>query len=419
MIRHPVTLAAALAACLAAASAAGLVGAPAALAQDKTAPADLATVKIGVLNDRSGVYSDSTGEGAVIAARLALEDFKPAEHGLSVEIVSADHQNKPDIGAALTRAWYDRDGVDAVFDVPTSSVALAVNAITKEKNKVFVNSGGGTPDLTGAQCTPNTVHWTYDTVALATSNGKAMLKRGGDTWFFLAADYAFGLALERDTRAVVLKNGGKVLGTVKTPFPTADFSSFLIQAQGSGAKVIGLANAGGDAANAIKQAHEFGIRESGQALAALLISSTDIHALGTTIAQGLTLTEAFYWDLNDQTRAFSERFAKLDGGRKPTAYQAGVYGGFLHYLKAVAALHSAKDGAAVVAKMKEMPTDDPLFGKGTIRADGRKIHDMYLFEVKKPAESKGEWDLYNILAVNPGKDVFRPLNEGGCPLVKG
>ncbi|GJE58293.1 ABC transporter substrate-binding protein [Methylobacterium trifolii] len=391
-----------------------LAGAQAASAEDKA----LVPVKVGVLNDRSGVYFDSTGEGAVVAARLALEDFRPAEHGLSVEIVSADHQNKPDVGAAVTRQWYDRDGVDAVFDVPTSSVALAVNQITKERNKVFVNSGGGTPDLTGAQCTPNTVHWTYDTVALANSNGKAMLKRGGDTWFFLAADYAFGLALERDTRAVVLKNGGTVLGTVKTPFPSADFSSFLIQAQGSGAKVIGLANAGGDAANAIKQAHEFGIRQGGQALAALLISSTDIHALGTTIAQGLTLTEAFYWDLNDGTRAFSERFARLSNGKKPTAYQAGVYGGLLHYLKAVAALHAANDGAQVVAKMKEMPTDDPLFGKGTIRADGRKIHDMYLFEVKAPAESTGEWDLYKLVATNPGKDVFRPLEEGGCPLVK-
>ena len=386
---------------------------PAAAAQGQT------PVKIGVLTDRSGVYADIAGEGSLVAARMAVEDFKAADKGLKVEVISADHQNKPDVGSAIARQWYDRDGVDMIIDGVTSSVALAINQVTKEKNRTFIDTGAGTADLTGVQCTPNTVHWVYDTVALANGTGGAMVKRGGDTWFFLTADYVFGQTLQRDTTAVVTKNGGKVVGSVKTPFPTADFSSFLLQAQGSGAKVIGLANAGGDAANAIKQAHEFGIRESGQALAALLISSTDIHALGTTIAQGLTLTEAFYWDLNDRTRAFSERFAKRDGGRKPTAYQAGVYGGFLHYLKAVAALHSAKDGAAVVAKMKDMPTDDPLFGKGTIRADGRKIHDMYLFEVKTPAQSKGEWDLYNVLAINPGKDVFRPLNEGGCPLVKG
>ncbi|GJE45727.1 hypothetical protein AEGHOMDF_4927 [Methylobacterium soli] len=305
------------------------------------------------------------------------------------------------------------------MDVVTSSVALAINQVTREKNKVHINSGAGSADLTGSQCTPNTVHWTYDTAALANGTGGAMVKRGGDTWFFITADYAFGQALQRDTSAVVTKNGGKVVGSVKTPFPNSDFSSFLLQAQASKAKVIGLANAGGDTINAVKQAAEFGITEGGQALAGLLIFSSDIHSLTPKVAQGLVLTEPFYWDLNDATRSFSDRFAKLFGGKKPTAAQAGVYAGTLHYLKAVEAQKSARDGAATVAKMKELPTDDPLFGKGEIRADGRKIHDMYLFEVKKPAESKGEWDLYKLLATIPGKEAFRPLNEGGCPLVKG
>ncbi|WP_336488084.1 ABC transporter substrate-binding protein [Methylobacterium nigriterrae] len=389
------------------------VGSVAARAQD------MVPVKIGVLNDRSGVYSDISGEGSVVAARMALEDFKPAEHGLKVDIISADHQNKPDVGSAIARQWYDRDGVDLIVDVVTSSVALAVNQVTREKNKVHINSGAGTADLTGSQCTPNTVHWTYDTAALANGTGGAMVKRGGDTWFFVTADYAFGQALQRDTSAVVTKNGGKVIGSVKTPFPNSDFSSFLLQAQSSGAKVIGLANAGGDTINAVKQAAEFGITEGGQALAGLLIFSSDIHSLTPRVAQGLVLTEPFYWDLTDATRSFSDRFAKQFGGKKPTAAQAGVYAGILHYLKAVEALKSAKDGAATVAKMKEIPTDDPLFGKGEVRPDGRKIHNMYLFEVKKPAESKGEWDLYKLLATIPGKEAFRPLNEGGCPLVKG
>ena len=376
-------------------------------------------VKIGVLGDRSGVYSDISGEGSVVAARLAVEDFAKIDPSVKVELISADHQNKPDVGAALARQWYDRDGVDMVIDGVTSSVALAINQVTREKNKAFIDTGAGTADLTGPQCTPNTVHWVYDTVALANGTGGAMVKRGGDTWFFLTADYVFGQTLQRDTSAVVTKNGGKVVGSVKTPFPTADFSSFLLQAQGSGAKVIGLANAGGDTINAIKQAGEFGITEGGQALAGLLVFSSDVYSLGTKVAQGLVLTEPFYWDLNDGTRAFSDRFAKQMNGRKPTANHAGVYAGILHYLKAAAALKDVKDGAKTVAKMKEIPTDDPLFGKGTIRVDGRKIHDMYLFEVKKPAESKDPWDLYKTLATIPGNEVFRPLNEGGCPLVKG
>jgi branched-chain amino acid transport system substrate-binding protein len=374
------------------------------------------SVKIGVLNDRSGVYADITGEGSVIAARMAAEDFKAAEKGLKVEIVSADHQNKPDVGSNIARQWYDRDGVDVITDVPTSSVALAINQITREKNKIFINSGAAASDLTGAQCSPNTVHWTYDTVMLANGTGGAMVKAGGDTWYFLTADYAFGHALERDTTAVIQKNGGKVLGSVKTPFPGTDFSSFLLQARSSKAKVIGLANAGGDTINSIKQAGEFGITQAGQKLAGLLVFSSDIKALGLKTAQGLALTESFYWDNDEGTRAFSKRFGEKFGGKMPTMVQAGVYAGVLHYLKAVEALKD-KDAAKVMAKMKEMPTDDPLFGKGVIRADGRKIHDAYLFEVKKPAESKGEWDLYKLVSKIPGDQAFRPLDQGGCPLV--
>jgi branched-chain amino acid transport system substrate-binding protein len=375
------------------------------------------SVKAGVLNDRSGIYADLAGEGSVIAARMAVEDFKAADKGIKVEIVSADHQNKPDVGSTIARQWYDQDGVDLILDVPTSSVALAVSQITKEKNKIMINSGAGTSDLTGKACTPNTIHWTYDTYALAQGTGGAMVKAGGDTWFFLTADYAFGHALERDTTAVVTKAGGKVLGSVKTPFPGTDFSSFLLQAQASKAKVIGLANAGGDTINSVKQASEFGITQGGQKLAGLLTFISDVHALGLQAAQGLVLTESFYWDKDDGTRAWSERFAKLNGGKKPTMVQAGVYSGMLHYLKAVEATKS-KDTAKVMAKMKEMPTDDPLFGKGSIRPNGRKMHDMYLYEVKKPSESKGPWDYYKLIATLPAEQAFQPLAETGCPLVK-
>jgi branched-chain amino acid transport system substrate-binding protein len=376
------------------------------------------SVKLGVLNDRSGVYSDLTGEGSVIAARMAVEDFKAPEKGIKVDIVAADHQNKPDVGASIARQWYDQEGVDVILDVPTSSVALAVNGLAREKNKILINSGGGTSDLTGSQCSPNTVHWTYDTWALANGTGSAMVKRGGTTWFFVTADYAFGHALERDTSALVTKAGGKIVGTVRHPFPGQDFASFLLQAQSSGAKVIGLANAGGDFTNTMKQAAEFGIVQGGQSLAGLLVFITDVHSLGLQVAQGLVMTEAFYWDQNDQTRAWSKRFAERNGGKMPTMVHAGVYAGALHYLKAVEALKD-KDTAKVMAKMKEMPTEDPLFGKGLIRPDGRKIHDMYLFEVKKPSESKAPWDLYKQLATIPADQAFRPLNEGGCPLVKG
>ena len=374
-------------------------------------------LKIGVLNDRSGIYADLAGEGSVIAARMAVEDFKAADKGITVEIVSADHQNKPDVASTIARQWYDQEGVDVIVDVPTSSAALAVYDISRETNKVFINSGAATSDLTGSKCSPNTVHWTYDTWALANGTGGAMVQTGGKKWFFLTADYAFGHALERDTTAVVKAAGGEVVGSVRHPFPGTDFSSFLLQAQSSGAEVIGLANAGGDTINSIKQAAEFGITQGGQALAGLLVFLTDVHALGLQTAQGLVLTESFYWDLNDGTREWSKRFAEKNGGKMPTMVQAGVYAGVLHYLKAVDAL-DGKDSAAVMAKMKEMPTDDPLFGKGTIRVDGRKIHDMYLFKVKSPDQSKGEWDYYETVATIPADKAFRPLNEGGCELVK-
>ncbi len=375
------------------------------------------SIKAGVLNDRSGIYADLAGEGSVVAARMAVEDFKAADKGIKVEIVSADHQNKPDVGSTIARQWYDQDGVDLILDVPTSSVALAVSQITKEKNKVNINSGAGSSDLTGKACNANTIHWTYDTYALAQGTGGAMVKAGGDSWFFLTADYAFGHALERDATAIITKAGGKVVGSVKTPFPGTDFSSFLLQAQASKAKVIGLANAGSDTTNAIKQAGEFGIVAGGQKLAGLLVFISDVHALGLQAAQGLVLTESFYWDRDDGTRAWSERFAKLNGGKKPTMVQAGVYSGLLHYLKAVEATKS-KDSATVVAKMKEMPTDDPLFGKGSIRPNGRKMHDMYLYEVKKPSESKGPWDYYKQVSVLPAEQAFQPLAETGCSLVK-
>ena len=375
-------------------------------------------VKIGVLNDMSGTYADIAGPGSLWAARKALEDFGAAANGLSVEIVAADHQNKPDVGSSIVRQWIDVDKVDVIVDVPTSSVALAINGAIKEKNKVFLASGPAIADLTGKACTPNTVHWTYDSYGQASGTGSAVVKTGGDTWFFLTADYAGGQALERDAEAVVLKNGGKVLGRVRHPFPNQDFSSFLLQAQASKAKIIGLANAGNDTINAIKQAAEFGIVERGQQLAGLLVFITDVHAMGLKTAQGLVLTEAWYWDLNDNNRAFAKEFSAVHGGKHPTMVQAGVYSAVTHYLKAVAAVKSAADGAAVVAKMKELPSEDKLFGKGTLRADGRHLHDLYLFEVKKPAESKGPWDYYKLRATIPASEAWRPIDQGDCPLMK-
>jgi branched-chain amino acid transport system substrate-binding protein len=353
-----------------------------------------------------------------VAARLAFGEGGEKVGGSAVEVVFADHQNKPDVGTSIVRQWFDRDGVDAVLDVGTSSVALAVNEVVREKNKVHLNTGAATSDLTGKACSFNTVHWVYDTWALANGTGKAVLKAGGDTWFFLTADYAFGHALERDVSSVVKASGGKVLGSVRHPLNTADFSSFLLQAQGSKAKIIGLANAGGDTTNAIKQAAEFGIVKGGQKLAGLLVFITDIHALGLRNAQGLQFTEAFYWDLNEQTRAWSKRFAQKHNGKMPTSVQAGVYSAALHYLKAIAQTKSDGDGKTVVAKMKELPADDPIFGKGTIREDGRKIHPMYLFEVKSPDQSKAPWDYYRLVTTIPAAEAFRPLDQGDCPLVK-
>jgi len=374
-------------------------------------------IKIGIMNDQSGTYADLAGPGSVVAARMAVEDFGAAKKGLKVEILVADHQNKPDVGSSIARQWFDADKVDVIVDVPTSSVVLAVNQIAREKNKALIVSTGATSDLTGKSCSPNAIHWTYDTWALANGTGSAIVKTGGDTWFFLTADYKFGHDLERDTEAVVVKNGGKVLGKVRHPFPSSDFSSFLLQAQASKAKIIGLANAGADTTNAIKQGAEFGIVKGGQQFAGLLVFLTDVHALGLEKAQGLLLTETFYWDLNDRTRAFSRRFAERHRQAMPTMAQAGVYSAVLHYLKAVEALKD-DDGPKVIAKMKEMPTDDPVFGKGQIRADGRKIHPAYLFEVKKPSESKGPWDYYKLRHTIPAEQAFRPMDQGECPLVK-
>tara|TARA_R110001599_G_scaffold64578_6_gene181938 strand:+ start:1455 stop:2657 length:1203 start_codon:yes stop_codon:yes gene_type:complete len=379
---------------------AAMTGAPA-MAQD-------IAVKLGVLNDRSGIYADLSGEGSVVAARMAVEDFKASEKGMKVEIISADHQNKPDIGSNITRQWFDVDGVNAILDVPTSSVALAVADIAAEKNGVLLNSGAGSTSLTREQCRPTTVHWTYDTAALANGTGAAMTKAGGKKWFFLTADYAFGHSLEENTTKVVEANGGEVVGQVNVPFPTQDFSSFLLQAQGSGADVIGLANAGGDTVNAIKQASEFGITQAGQKLAALLMFANDVHALGPQTAQGLSLTEAFYWDQNDDTRAWSKRFMETHGAM-PNMVQAGVYSSTMAYLEAVKELGSAEDGKAVVAKMKEMDITDPLFGKVKIRGDGRALHNMYLFEVKSADESTGEWDLYNQISSITGEEAFLPM----------
>ena len=397
-----------------------LFGSALTLAAAGATAADDKAVKIGVLTDLSGLYADLGGQGSIVAAEMAVEDSGMAKKGWKLNVVSADHQNKPDIATNIARQWIDVDKVDVLMDVLNSGVALAVNNVVKEKNAVMINSGAASSDLTNSQCTPNTVHWTYDTYMLAHSTGQALVKAGGNTWFFITADYAFGAALERDTTAVVQAAGGKVIGGVKHPLNTSDFSSFLLQAQASKAKIIGMANAGGDTTNTIKQAAEFGIVAGGQKLAGLLLFLTDVHSLGLKVAQGLNFTETFYWDMNDQTRAFSKRFAeRMKTHAEPTMVQAGVYAGLLHYFKALEALEgNPHDGARVVAKMKELPTDDPLFGKGSIRADGRKIHPAYLFEVKSPAESKGAWDYYQLVGTTSADQAFRPLSESACPLVK-
>ena len=373
-------------------------------------------VRIGVLNDMSSVYADFQGPGSVIAAQLALEDFAK-QSKRKVEVVSADHLNKPDVGSAIARRWFEVDGVDMIMDVPNSAVALAVADIAREKNKVMIGSGAGTALLTGAKCSPNTVHWTYDTWALGHGLARGVLQQGGKTWFFITADYAFGHDLEKQATDEVLAGGGKVIGGVRHPIGTNDFSSFLLQAQSSGAQVVALANAGGDTVNTIKQAGEFKIREK-QRLVALIFDLQGVPAIGLQAAQGLTAINAFYWNMNDETREWSRRYQERHPKKQmPNHMQAGVYSGTLHYLKAVEKIGSASDGRAVVAAMKSIPTDDPLFGHGSIREDGRHIHPMYLLEVKTPAESKGEWDVFKIAATIPADKAFRPLNEGECPLV--
>ncbi|WP_279356554.1 ABC transporter substrate-binding protein [Methylobacterium indicum] len=375
-------------------------------------------VKIGVLNDMSGPYADYQGQGSVIAAQLAIEDFSK-QAGRPVELVSADHQNKTDIGASIARRWFDQDGVDLIVDVPNSAVALAVANLAREKNKVFIGSGAGTAELTGKQCSPNTVHWTYDTWSLGHALAKALVQQGGKSWYFLTADYTFGKDLEGSATEEVKAMGGSVKGAARHPLGTSDFSSFLLQAQGSGADVIGLANAGDDTSNALKQAAEFGIAPA-QRLAGLILNITNMPALGLEATQGVYIVTPYYWDLNDGTRAFAARYAaRHPRHAMPNDMQAGVYSAVEHYLKALATVKDAGDGRAVVAAMKAMPTDDPIFGKGRIREDGRKLHPMYLLETKTPAESKGGWDYFKPVRTVPADEAWRPLAEGGCPLVKG
>jgi branched-chain amino acid transport system substrate-binding protein len=397
-----------------------LTGAAMLLALMSPATAQIAnnTIKLGVLTDLTGIATDSTGAGSVAAARLAIEDFKAEKPDIKVELVQADHQNKADIGGALARRWMDIDKIDAILDVPFSSVALAVQEATRGSKTAFIASGPGSSLLTGEKCSPNTVHWTYDTWALAHGTALALLKAKKDTWFFVTADYAFGHSLEKDASDVVKEQNGKILGGVRHPPGASDFSSFLLQAQASKAKIVALANAVNDTVNSVKQATEFGIQAGGQELAALLMQVTDVNAIGLQGAKGLYLTEGFYWDTNEGTRKFADRFtAMVGGGKRPTAIQAGVYAGTLHYLRAAAAANTT-DGQKVVAKMKEMPSKDPLFGEGTIREDGRHIHNMYLFQVKTPAESKAPWDFYKLVETIPAKDAFRPMSEGNCPMVK-
>ena len=377
-------------------------------------------VKVGVLTDMSGPTSDVGGPGSVLAAEMAVEEYGRALLGdATIEIMHADHQVKADVAAALARRWLDTEGVDAILDVPFSAAALAVNEVVRQNGRAaYLVSGGGTAELTGAKCSPNTVHWTYDTWSVASSTARAVVSQGGKSWFFLTSDYAFGHALEIDGSRAIKAAGGQVLGSVSHPYNSPDMSAYVLQAMASKAQVIGLANSSVDAINSIKQAHDLGAVAQGMRVAALIMLINDVHGLGLEAGQGLYLTEPFYWDLNDRTRAFSDRFASRLGGRRPSMIQAGVYASMIHYMKAVRAAGTT-DGLTVVAKMKELPTDDPLFGRGSIRADGRTLHDMYLFQVKTPAESKGPWDYYKLIATTPAAEAFRPLSDGGCPLVKG
>ena len=380
------------------------------------------TIRIGVLNDQSGLYSYIAGVNGVALVQAAVAEF--GNRGFNVEVFRADHQNRPDVGSNIARQWLDRDGIDMIIDVPTSSVGLAVAGVCRERNKAYVNVGSATSDLTGAQCAPTTVHWAYDTYMLAKSTGGATVRAGGDSWFFITADYAFGHALERDTTNFVRNAGGRVVGGVRTPFPgTSDFSSFLVQAQASRAKVVGLANAGQDTTNCIKQAAEFGLtRRGGPKLAALLMFVDDVHSLGLGTAQGLVMTESFYWDLNDRTRAFTQRVrSRITHNGVPNMVTAGNYSGTLHYLKAVADMGVAAakaSGTDVITRMKAMPTEDDAFGRGSIRPDGRRLIPSYLFEVKKSEESRGAWDYLKLLQTTPADEAFRPMGEGACPMVR-
>ncbi len=375
-------------------------------------------VKIGVLNDQSGIYADLAGKGSVISAQMAVDDFGGKVLGKPIQILSADHQNKPDVASGIVNHWIDEDKVGAVLDVPTSSVALAVQEITKTKHAIHLNTGAGTSDLTGKACSPTGVHWAYDTYVLARGAGTALVKQGLNTWFFITADYAFGHALENDTRAAVEAAGGKVVGSVNAPFPSTDFSSFLLQAQGSGAKVVGLANAGGDTINSVKQAHEFGLTKSGQSLAALLIFISDVNSLGLDIAQGLTFVDGWYWDQSDESRAWAKRWAeKMGGGREPTMDHAAVYSALTHYLKAIAKANS-EDPDKIMGAMRDMPINDMFAKDGHLRIDGQMVHEMYLMQVKAPGDSKYPWDYEKLLAKIPGDEGYRPLDKGNCPLVK-
>jgi branched-chain amino acid transport system substrate-binding protein len=391
--------------------------------QSRSARAQAAnTIRIGVLNDQSGLYRDLSGPGSTQAVQMAIRESGITQRGINVEVVQADHQNRADVASSRTREWIDRDGIDVIVDVPNSAAALAVNTIVRERNKVFLASGPATSDLTGAQCSPNTIHWTYDTWMLARSTGGALVAAGGRTWFFLTADYAFGHALERDVSNFVRNSGGQIVGSVRTPFPgTTDFSSFLQQAQRSRAQVIGLANAGGDTINSIKQAAEFRITRGGTRLAGLLVFITDVDSLGLEVAQGLVLSETFYWALNDRTRRFTERLGAMPGNIRPSMVQAGCYSSTLHYFKSVMDMGVAAakaSGVEAVNRMKAMPASDDAFGEGTIRPDGRKLHDCYLFQVKTPQESSGRWDYYKLLGSTPAAQAFRPITEGGCALVR-
>ncbi|MCP3369278.1 ABC transporter substrate-binding protein [Bradyrhizobium cajani] len=380
------------------------------------ASAQQTPLKIGVLSDFSSVYSDIGGQGNVEATRMAIEDFGGQMFGKPIDMVSADVLNKPDVASTIARKWWETEGVDMIIDLPTSATALAVMELSKQYEKIMIVTDAASSDITGKSCSPYTAHWTYDTYANAHTVGSAIVKNGGDTWFFLTADYVFGHSVERDTGDVVKTAGGKVLGSVKHPLNTADFSSFLLQAQASKAKIIGLANGGGDTINAIKQAGEFGIVAGGQNLAAIVMFISDVHSLGLKLAQGLIITEAYYWDLNDKTRAFGKRFLERVK-RMPTMNQAATYSATLHYLKAVQAA-GTKDTKTVMAKMRELPVRDAFTDNGVLREDGRMVHSMYLFQVKKPEESKGPWDYYKLLAEVPADQAFRPLKDGGCPLVK-